>query len=68
MREGERENAVFESVMENEILILDDDPILQEGDVMTVEVLVQQRFSLRDVFPIVAAIASLTLAIDRVTR
>ena len=68
MREEDREKAVFESVMENEILVLDEDPVLQEGDVMTVEVLVQQRFSLRDVFPIVAAIASLTLAVDRVTR
>ena len=68
IRDGNRENVVFESVMEDEILVLDEDPILREGDVMTAEVLIQQRFSIRDIFPIVAAIASLTLAIDRVMR
>ena len=69
IREGEaRRGAVFESLMENEILVSDDDPVLQEGDVLAVEILVRQRFSWKDAFPIVAAIASVALAIERVSQ
>ena len=67
VREAEHHGVVFESIMENEILVSNEDPILEEGDVMTVEVLVRQRFSLRDVFPIVAAIGSVALAIERLS-
>lgn len=68
IRAGEHRDVVFESVMENEILVADEDPVVREGDVMTVEVVVRQRFSLRDVFPVVAALASATLAIERLSR
>ena len=70
IREGEsgaQRTAVFESIMENEILVSDEDPVLQEGDVLAVEILVEQRFSWRDVFPIVAAVASVALAVERVS-
>ena len=65
---GERRAVVFESVMENEILATDEDPVLQKGDVMTVEVLVRQQFSWRDALTITAAVASVAVALDRVLR
>ena len=67
MRGGSRD-VVFESVMEDEILATDEDPVLQEGDIVTVEVVVRQRFSWRDALTIVAAVASVSVAVDRLTR
>ena len=65
---GTSRATVFESTMANEVLAADEDPVLQEGDVLTVETVVTRRFSWRDVFPIVAAVASVALAVERITR
>lgn len=66
--EGGQRVVVFEDVMENEIFAAAEDPVLEEGDVLTVETLVQQRFSWRDVFPIVAAVGTVAIAIERIAR
>jgi hypothetical protein len=43
-------------------------PVMRDGDVLTVEVVERRHFGWRDVFPIVGAIASVALAIDRMSR
>lgn len=69
MREqaGQR-GQIFEMVMVDEIFAAPDDPVLLERDVLTIETEVRQGFSFRDAFPIVAAFASVALAIDRISQ
>ena len=51
--------------MENQIVVTTEDPVLQSGNVRSVESVVRQGFSWRDVFPIVAAVVSVTLMVER---
>lgn len=64
---GER-GLIFQDVMQNEIFVSQEDPVLQEGDVLAVETTVRQRFNWRDVLPIISASASVGLAIAYFTR
>jgi protein involved in polysaccharide export with SLBB domain len=65
---GRSQDIVFETTMENEILSLETDPALQSGDVLTVETVERAGVSWRDVFPVIAAVASVALAAERVLR
>jgi len=67
-REGARRQVIFEALMKDDVVVSDQDPELVDGDVLTVETKLKQKFSLRDLFPIVAAIGTVALAIDRITR
>ena len=58
---------VGETIMEDNVTVLSGDAELVAGDVLTVESTIKRRFSWRDVFPIVAAVASVTLALERVS-
>jgi hypothetical protein len=51
--------------MQNEILSLTPDPVLVAGDVLTVDTVERAGLTWRDVFPVVAAVASVTLAVER---
>ena len=62
---GARE-LFFEAEMENEVIAIHDDPEVVAGDVVTVETVVRRRFSWRDAFPIVAAIGTVAIAIERI--
>ena len=64
---GER-GVIYETSMENQIIVTNEDPVLQSGDVLSVESVIRQGISWRDVFPVVAAVASLALAIDRINN
>ncbi len=64
---GEAGQVVVETIMENDVTVLTADPELQQGDVLTVESTIRQRFSWRDAFPIVAAVASVALAVERIS-
>ncbi len=66
--EGGERRPIFNSVMENEVVVAAEDPVLQEGDVLTVETVTRQRLSWRDLFPVVGAAASMALIIERLTR
>lgn len=59
---------VFESEMENEVIATAEDPALLQADVVTVETTVRQRFIWRDVFPIIAAVGTVAIAIERLAR
>ncbi len=60
--------AIFEIQMENEILVLNDDPVLLSGDVIVADELVKLRFGWRDGLAILTSVASLVLIIDTLTR
>lgn len=66
--EGSTRQVIFETEMRNEVIASVDDLSLQEGDVITVETVVDRRFSWRDVFPIIAAIGTVAIAIERIAR
>ncbi len=65
---GRQQETVFEFEMDNQVLSLESDPVLEMGDVLTVDTVERRGFSWRDVFPIVAAVASVALAVERVAR
>jgi hypothetical protein len=65
---GVAQETVLEVQMENQVLSLKNDPVLETGDVLTVDTVERRGFSWRDVFPIVAAVASIALAVERVAR
>src|SRR5690606_15204560 len=62
---GSAQDVAFEIEMQNEILALSPDPVLVAGDVLTVDTVERAGLSWRDVFPVVAAVASVTLAVER---
>ena len=58
---------IFEAEMQNEVIPMEDDPVLQEGDVLAVETLERHRFGWRDAISIVSAAGTLTLLTLRIT-
>ncbi len=60
--------AIFETQMQDEIVVLNDDPVLLSGDVIVADEVVEQRFGWRDGLTILTSVASLVLIIDTITR
>ena len=60
--------AISESLMENEIVMLNDDSVLLPGDVIVAEEKVKQLFNWRDALSIATSLGTLVLVIDRVAR
>lgn len=59
-------DVIFRSQMTNEIVVREEDPVIQNGDVLTFEATIRQGFRWRDLFPIVSMVGTLVLIIDRV--
>lgn len=64
---GQRER-VYVSDFDDFLQRRTDYPVLQMGDVVRVEIVERERFSWRDALQVVTAAASLTLAIERISR
>ncbi len=60
--------AIFEVQMENEILVLNDDPVLLSGDLIVADEMVRQLFNWRDALSIATTLGTLVLIIDTLTR
>ena len=60
--------AIFEIQMQDEILVLNDDPVLLSGDVIVADAMVKQRFNWRDGLAVLTSVASLVLIIDTLAR
>ena len=58
---------VFQTVMENQLVVEDSDPILSDGDVLSFEAETSQGIGWRDIFPVVSMVATLVVVIDRFT-
>ena len=65
--EGRRQ-IIYETLLENEVLQGEEDPLLQEGDMLAVDIIQRQRFSWRDALPIVSTVASVAIAVAYFTR
>lgn len=65
---GNTRSVVFENTMSNEVFASEENPVLLEGDVLTVETVVNRRFGWRDAMPIVSAIASVGVMIAYFVR
>ena len=66
--DGGGRSIIFKAEMRNEIIASTEDPLLRDGDVITVETIVHQRFSWRDAFPIIAAIGTVAIALERIAQ
>jgi hypothetical protein len=66
--EDGRRRIIYESVMVNDVFASHEDPVLLDGDVLTVETVVRQGFSARDAFPVISAIGTLVLILERTLR
>ncbi len=64
---GDGRRIIFEATMEDDVFVFEDDPILQDGDVLTAERYVRDRFTWRDFIPIVGAAASVASTILTIT-
>ncbi len=60
--------AIFETQMEDEIVVLNDDPVLLSGDVIVADEMVRQLFNWRDALSIATSIGTLVLIIDTIQR
>ena len=67
MTESGRE-VVYETVMQDEVLPDVEDPLLREGDTLTIDVTRRQGFSWRDALPVVSTVASVAIAVAYFTR
>ncbi len=60
--------AIFETQMEDEIVVLNDDPVLLSGDVIVADEVVKQRFSWRDGLAILTSVGTFILIIERLVE
>lgn len=68
---GDVRAVVFEETMRDQVFVFEEDPTLQDGDVLTAERYMRDRFTWRDLIPIVgaaASVASTILSIRIITR
>ena len=64
--DGVGKSVIFQTLMENEIVVRDEDPTLMEGDVLTFEATIRQGFQWRDLFPVVSMVGTIVLILDRI--
>lgn len=58
----------YEAEMANEIVFLETDPIVEQGDFLSFEAVVRRGISWRDIFPIVSMVGTLTIMVDRLAE
>lgn len=65
---GGMPQAIFETLMEDQITMLNDDPVLFSGDTIVAEEIVRQRFGWLDALSVTTAIGTIVLIIDTIQR
>lgn len=65
-KDGKAKTIIYQTQMENRIVVEDEDPTLSDGDVLTFEATLRQGFQWRDLFPIVSMVGTIVLIFDRV--
>lgn len=60
--------VVFETTMEDEVLTFDDDPALQDGDVLVAETYEHELFTWRDILSVLSGVGTTLLLVERVFR
>lgn len=59
------DEPIYESTLDDAVSRRETYPVLQEGDVLTVEVVEKRRFGWRDALSIVGGVSALAVALDR---
>jgi protein involved in polysaccharide export with SLBB domain len=59
---------ILQETMEEQVTTTKQDPVLADGDVLTIEMTTQQRFGWRDIIPIVNTAALIALALERISN
>ena len=57
--------VIFEARMEDEVFAFEENPVLQEGDVLMVERYVREKFTWRDAFTIASGLSTTILLVER---
>jgi|FLOH01.1.fsa_nt_gi hypothetical protein len=65
--DGNMRQVIYQTTMQNEIVVRTEDPVLQADDVLSYEAVLKQGFQWRDVFPIVSMVGTIVLIADRIT-
>ncbi|MDZ4698626.1 MAG: hypothetical protein SH809_02875 [Rhodothermales bacterium] len=65
---GGARTQIFESTMEEMLNTASETPLLQDGDVLTIDVEQRRRMNWRDVFTIISPILSTLLLVERLSR
>ncbi len=60
--------AIFETQMEDEILVLNDDPVLLSGDVIVADEMVRQLFNWRDALAILTSVGTFILIFEQIVN
>ena len=60
--------AIFETQMQDEIVVLNDDPVLLSGDVIVADELVKQRFNWRDGLASLTSVGTFILIFDQILK
>lgn len=58
--------TIYETLMQDELLALDQDPVLAHGDMLVVDEKVRQTFGWRDGLSVLTALGTIVLVIERV--
>lgn len=66
--QGGRDAEVYQVVMENGIVSLEDDPVLDPNDMLVVERVMKERFGWRDLLPFISSGASLGVLVLNIVR
>lgn len=61
--DGQRQ-LIYRQQMENDITGMDSNPVLEDGDVLSVQSVTRRTFSVRDIFPILSAALTTVILID----
>lgn len=64
---AERE-IIFDVTMEDEVFAFEEDPVLQDGDVLVAETYTRERFTWRDVLSVLSGVGTTLLLVERVFR
>jgi hypothetical protein len=62
------ERPLYEAVMDRAVSRPENYPVLQDGDVLTVEIVERQRFGWRDAFTILGGVAAIAFAVESVVQ
>lgn len=65
--DGNDRLVIFQMLMENEVVVTSEDPVLLTDDVLSYEAVLRQGFQWRDVFPIVSMVGTIVLIADRLS-
>ena len=66
--EGEDREMIFEAVMDEELFVPENDPIVESGDVLVVDTYLRERFTWRELATLVSTGVSVGILLERIIQ